>query len=100
MKITFEHLQDTIKDSLPITMDEAHPLHRLMFEEIIETVLRDNPDVQCLKTLKLACYSSFITALNMLQASLRASFIKGADKVTLSYRGSSFTLHKNSPFLN
>ncbi|GGB64337.1 hypothetical protein GCM10007424_00260 [Flavobacterium suaedae] len=94
--LTTNQLYELVTDQL--TIEAIHPLHRSILEECCEHVLANtNLDTQ---SIVIGVQVAFLACERTLRTTLKASLDSfNADEITLNYRGKTFIIKKDSPFL-
>ena len=83
-----------------LSFPEIHPLHKAMLEECCENALEYKQNITDVDTLVYAVKLAFLTCETTLKATLKATANNfDADKITLDYRGQTFSVLKDSSFL-
>lgn len=84
-----------------LLLNEIHSLHKAMLEECCENALNNEQKVTDLETLIFAVQTAFVSCNKILKETLKNAVENfGADQVNLNYRGQSFSIPKDSNFLN
>lgn len=96
--MTVSKLYQIVVGQLPI--NDIHPLHKLILEESCENAINNPQKIEDPDTLVCATQAAFLTGNSALKGVLKGMFeSSNADQVTLNYRGESFVIEKDSPFL-
>ncbi|WFB65504.1 hypothetical protein [Chryseobacterium sp. WX] len=96
--MTANKLYQIVIEKLPIS--EIHPLHKLILEESCENAINNSQNIEDKDTLIYAAQVGFLTGSSALKGTLKGTFESGnVEQITLNYRGGSFTIERNSPFV-
>jgi hypothetical protein len=96
--MTANKLYQIVIKKLPIS--EIHPLHKLILEESCENAVNNSQNIEDKDTLVYAAQVGFLTGNSALKGTLKGTFENSdVEQITLNYRGSSFTIERNSPFV-